>query len=116
MALNIINGPIIRAGESLSEAVDLSGGSLVRITMPGHWGGGNLTFAVSTDGTLFNDLFDARGDEITMVVTIGAAVPVIDAGGWTQMLGFLKFRSGSRENPVVQEIDREFAVTVKTAV
>jgi hypothetical protein len=114
MPLTIINGPFIQAGESLSDAVDLDGGNLVRITMAGHWNGGNLTFQVSTDGELFNDLFDGHGNEITMVMTKGAAIPVLDLGGWTRMLGHLKIRSGTRSHPVVQDDVREFALTVET--
>ena len=34
MTLNVMNGPVIEAGESLSGAVDCSGGDAVRITMP----------------------------------------------------------------------------------
>ena len=37
------------------------------ITMPGAWSGGNLTFQISTDGALYNDLHEANGDEVTMV-------------------------------------------------
>jgi hypothetical protein len=113
--LTVINGPFIRAGESLSEPINCSGGDLVRITMPGDWSsGGNLTVQVSTDGQLFNDLFDARGTEITLVVTPGAAVPVLDLGHWTRMLGHLKFRSGARNAPHPQAMEREFAVTIST--
>ena len=61
MGLTVINGPFIQAGESLSDGVDCSGGDAVRITMPGAWSGGNLTFQISTDGALYNDLFTARG-------------------------------------------------------
>jgi hypothetical protein len=115
MPLTVINGPFIRAGEALSEPIDCSGGDLVRITMPGGWtSGGNITIQVSTDGALYNDLFDARGGEITLTVTTGAAIPVMDLGGWTRMLGFLKFRSGSRDRPHPQEMEREFAVTIST--
>ena len=113
--LNVINGPFIRAGESLSEPVDCSGGDLVRITIPGDWtSGGNLTVQVSTDGEFFNDLFDARGGEIMLVVTPGAAVPVMDIGNWTRMLGFIKFRSGTRDRPMAQTEKRDFAVTIST--
>jgi hypothetical protein len=113
--LSVINGPIIPAGEALSDAIDCSGGDLVRVTMPAGWTtGANVTVQVSTDGEGYNDLFDARGNEVTLTVTTGAAIPVIDLGGWTRMLGFLKFRSGSRDRPHPQEQQRDFAVTIST--
>lgn len=113
--LTIITGPIIPAGESLSDGVDCGGGNLVRLTMPSAWTpGGNLTFQVSTDGEYYNDFYDARGNEITFTVTPGAAIAVMDVGSWTRILGWIKFRSGTRDHPVVQEEQRDFAMTLET--
>jgi hypothetical protein len=61
MPLQVINGPVIAAGESLSEGVDLAGGQLVRITAPADWDGSNLSFQISSDGNGYNDLYTARG-------------------------------------------------------
>ena len=113
MTLNVINGPIIAAGESLSDAVDCSGGDAVRIAIPAEWTGANLTFAISTDGNGFNDLFDLEGNEITMVVEPGAAVRIDRR--WASFWNFIKFRSGTRDHPVVQRERREFAITLRTA-
>jgi hypothetical protein len=113
MALQVINGPIIAAGESLSEGVDCSGGNAVRITMPAGWSGGNLTFAISTDGNGYNDLFDAEGQEITLKVTTGAAVRI--EKDWATFWNFIKFRAGTRSHPVVQEEQRDFAITLSEA-
>jgi hypothetical protein len=113
MALNVINGPFIQPGESLSDGVDCSGGDAVRITMPGAWSGGNLTFQISTDGALYNDLHEANGDEVTMVVVPGAAVRIDRE--WAKFWNFIKFRSGTRDHPVVQRERREFAITLSTA-
>lgn len=111
--LSVINGPFIQAGESLSDGVDCSGGDAVRITMPGNWTpGANLTFQVSTDGALYNDLFTADGHEVTMAVVTGAAVRV-DAQ-WSRFWNFVKFRSGTRSAPVVQTELREFAITLSS--
>jgi hypothetical protein len=112
MALTVINGPFIEAGESLSDGVDCSGGNAVRITMPGKWDGGNLTFQISTDGTLYNDLFTIDGKEVTMVVEPGAAVRI--SAEWASFWNFIKFRSGTRDHPVVQKELREFAITLHT--
>jgi hypothetical protein len=111
MTLSVINGPIIAAGEALSDAVDCSGGDAVRITMPAQWTGANLTFAISTDGNGFNDLFDHAGNEITMAVRPGAAVRIGEE--WASFWNFIKFRSGTRDHPVVQAEQRDFAITLK---
>ena len=113
MPLTVINGPIIAAGESLSDGVDCSGGNAVRITMPTAWSGGNLTFAISTDGNGYNDLFDAEGNEITLKVTPGAAVRIEKE--WGNFWNFIKFRSGSRSHPTIQEFQRDFAITLNDA-
>ncbi len=113
MPLQIINGPIIRAGESVSDPIDTGEeGSMVRLTMPGHWGGGAapLTFQISSDGELFNDLYDHQGHEITIPVSIGAGV--IFPLGMMAGIRFIRFRSGTSAAPVPQEIEREFAVAV----
>jgi hypothetical protein len=47
MPLVVINGPTIAAGESLSDAVDLSAGGIVRLVTPDDWTSANITFEVS---------------------------------------------------------------------
>lgn len=114
MTLSVVNGPIISVGESLSEGVDCSGGNAVRITMPGAWSGGNLTFQISTDGVFYNDLCDINGEEVTVVVRPGAAMR-IDAE-WANFWNFVKFRAGTSDHPVVQRDLREFAITLDDGV
>jgi hypothetical protein len=112
MTLQVLNGPFIQAGESLSDAVDCSAGELVRLTMPGAWSAAApLTFQISTDGEFYNDLFKLDGHEVTLPVVVpGAAVIVpVDVG---RAIAFIKFRSGTRGAPVVQEMLREFAVAI----
>jgi hypothetical protein len=115
MALEVLNGPFIQAGESLSDALDCTGGTIVRITMPSQWTPANLTFAISSDGVMFNDLVDRKGDEITMTVVPGSAVVVAQFGDYLKAVGFLKVRSGSREHPVPQKELRQFAVAIEPA-
>lgn len=111
MGLLIINGPIIQPGELLSNAVDCSGGDVVRITMAFHWTPANLSFQISTDGVGFNDLFDVDGEEVVLPVVPGVAVPINRE--WAKFWNFIKFRSGTREYPVIQTPDqREFAITL----
>jgi hypothetical protein len=111
MSLQVLNGPIITAGESLSSAIDCSGGEVVRITMPPAWTEAMLTFQISTDGTFFNDVFDPDGFEKKVFVVPGAAV--IMPSDYSRAITFIKFRSGTRTAPVEQEFDRAFAIAIE---
>ena len=112
MPISVLNGPNIAAGESLSDGIDCTGGTLVRITMPApDWTPANLTFQFSSDGLQYNDMFNQAGQEITLpnyppgvgVVLIYDALPT---------LAFLKIRSGTRSHPVIQTAARAFALAV----
>jgi hypothetical protein len=113
--LQVLNGPTIEEGESLSDGVDCSGGQLVRITMPTEWGeDAPLTFEFSTDGLMYNDMFDLKGFAVTIEHVVpgsGVIIPA-DIG---QAIAFIKFRSGTRGNPIVQNERRQFAVTIVAA-
>jgi hypothetical protein len=111
MPLTVLNGPIIQAGESLSNSVDCTGGTIVRLTMPATWGGGNITFAISSDDGGYNDVFTPDGVEFTMRVTPGAAIPIA-FDGLTRCAAFVKIRSGTRDHPVVQTAQRDFAIAL----
>jgi hypothetical protein len=113
MALEILNGPYIQAGESLSDSLDCTSGSIVRITMPSQWTPANLTFAISSDGTGFNDLVDRNGDDIMVVVVPGSALVVAQYGDFLKAVAFLKVRSGTRANPVAQKEARQFAIAIE---
>ena len=110
--LEVLNGPVIEAGECLSDAVDCSAGQLVRITMPADWSdGAALTFQISTDGEFFNDLFGIDGYEVTInEVVAGSAVLIPESVG--RAIAFIRFRSGTRGDEVPQEKRREFAVAI----
>jgi hypothetical protein len=114
MALTIVDGPTIKQGESLSDAVDCTGGTIVRITVPQEYTPANMTFQSSSDGNLYNDLYDAQGEEVTMVAKPDTTI-IVEAP-WARSLGFLKFRSGTRDAPVEQTRDTVlFAVALETA-
>ena len=111
MTLQIIDGPTIKRGESLSEGVDCSAGQIVRITVPQEFTESNLTFQVSSNGDLYNDLFDDRGDEITVTATPDSAIVITEP--WVRSVGWLKLRSGSRDHPVEQSRDDcKFAIAL----
>lgn len=116
MALEILNGPYIQAGESLSDGLDCTGGSIVRITMPAQWTPANLTFQISSDGTGYNDLVDRNGDDIMVVVVPGSALVVAQYGDFLKAVAFLKVRSGTRENPVPQAERRQFAIAIEPPI
>lgn len=115
MPLQVLNGPVIEAGESLSEGLDCSGGQLIRITMPpGDWDGDAvLTFQFSSDGVMYNDMFGLDGFEATLKVVVPGSGVIIpsDIG---RAIAWIKFRSGTRGDPVTQNDRKQFAVTILT--
>jgi hypothetical protein len=67
---------------------------------------------VSTDGNLYNDLYDSDGDEITITAQPDCGIAI--HGLWTRSIAFIKFRSGTREHPVVQREACKFAIAIET--
>ena len=113
MPLEVIDGPTIPLNESLSDGVDCSGGTIVRITVPQEFTPSNLTFQVSSNGDLYNDLYDNEGEEITLVVK-GDSTVIVPAR-WARTIGWLKIRSGTRSHPVEQTRDEcKFGIAVET--
>ena len=113
MALTIVDGPTIPLNESLSDGVDCSAGTIVRITVPQEYTPANLTFQVSSNGDLYNDLYDSDGEEVTLVVKPDSTVIV--PASWARSIGWIKFRSGTRDAPVKQKRDEvKFAIAVET--
>lgn len=112
MTLAIIDGPTIPQGESLSEGIDCSSGEIVRITVPQEFTDANLTFQVSSNGELYNDLFDDEGNEITIAAQPDSGIVI--SARWVRSIAWLKLRSGTRDHPVVQRNECKFAVAVDT--
>lgn len=109
MAIEILNGPVIEAGESLSDGLDCSAGEIVKLTMPSGWTFADITFATSSDGLGYNDMMKPNGQEVMCTVFAGTAIV-----GLGLVRGFLKIRSGTRDRPVVQGERRQFAVAIDT--
>ena len=95
---------IILAGESLSDAVDLSGLAVVMVIAPSDWSPANISFRVSPNNSIWADLFDASGTQIIKPIPSGTAM-LVDLE-MTRNVNFLKIRSGTRENPIAQSDDR----------
>jgi hypothetical protein len=112
MTIQLVIGPFIQAGESLSDVADCRAGQPVRITMPAKWDGDALlTFQVSTDGKMFNDLYNHLGEEVTvkLVPYSGVIVPP----DYLRSVNYLKIRSGTHDAPVEQTELREFAIAIE---
>jgi hypothetical protein len=111
--LKVLTGPFIKAGEALSDPLDCSDGVPVRFTMPGKWNDDAvLTFQFSTDGQMFNEMYGLDGYAVTIETVVPGAGVIIpyDVG---RAIGWLKIRSGTEGNPIVQNEEREFAVTIE---
>jgi hypothetical protein len=102
----------IPAGQSLSNSIDMSSGTAVFCHMPAAWTPALLTFQVSHDNILFGDLVDERAREVSLNIFPGTVMRV---GLWIPAeVGWLKFRSGSRNGAVIQTAARTFTITAHT--
>lgn len=113
MAFVVLQGPVIRAGESLSEGLNCTSGDLLRITMPTEWDEAPLSFQVSSTDSNYNDAFEITGFEV-MLPTVVPNSAIIVPVHVSRAIGWIKFRSGSRGNPVVQTAERLFRVAIST--
>jgi hypothetical protein len=87
----------------LSGAVELGAARLARITMPQSWTPADLTFAVSDDGEVFADLYDADGAEYSIKAAASRSIilPLSDP----LSAQFIKVRSGTAGAPIQQGAD-----------
>lgn len=99
----------IAAGQSISAPVDCGLGELVRLYTPAAWTPANLTFALSPDNVLYGDLFDAVGQE--QIVAIRANAGMVIGLQW-RAVAWVKFRSGTRDAPIVQTAARQFKLVL----
>lgn len=111
-----VDGPTIKAGESLSDGIHVSAGRVVRITLPGpeEWVQADLTFQVSTNNEHYNDLFDDDGNEITVTGAPAWCSIMLGARVNLETVVWLKIRSGTRDEPVEQPHDCKMALTLQT--
>jgi hypothetical protein len=98
----------IAAGESISTALDLSAGPPVAIYIPPTWKSAILTFQISGDGQFFGDLFDKFAKEISVNVEPGTVVQMDPANN--RGAAYMKFRSGSRDSPTIQNVQQVFKI------
>jgi len=106
MPLTLVVGPTIAAGQSLSDVLDCSTAPPVRIMMPTGWTPAVMSFQTSSNNILWLDLFDTAGREITVNVVPNTVVRLSTDFAVSPV--YLKFRSGTRDKPVIQTEQRVF--------
>lgn len=103
----------ILSGASLSQAYNIGGVQLAGVVIPSAWTAASITFQFSAEGTVFSDVYDSLGNEITI---LSANIPTatsryIDftSASWSPawfIPGYFKVRSGTTATPVNQAADR----------
>ena len=100
----------ILAGQSMSNSVDLTSGSLLMLINDGDWTPANVSFQISHDNTTFVDLHDNMG--VQVLRPMGPYRGVVIPSDVTSAAMYLKIRSGPLENPVKQQADRTFQCVI----
>lgn len=102
----------IKAGQSLSDQIDLGGLRMFRLNMPAAWTAAVITFSVSDDGgTTWQNLCDISGNEITAQAAAAKSIcldPALMAS-----VKLLKIRSGTVAAPVNQAADRTIGLVAR---
>lgn len=113
MALKVVTVHIPR-GESVSDGADCTDGTIIRLAAPrDDWDGANISFEVSTDDSPnYHVLLNAEAELIQVPVKVGCSTSIRGVEGLDP--GWYKVRSGTPENPVVQNGDRDFSFVVLT--
>ncbi len=113
--ITVIDGPTVRAGESLSDAIDLAAqqgkaiaGLIVPFDMPTTY----ITFQLSQGPDDFRDLWSVNGSQVSIYINPGARM-VFDTN-WSLVADFLKIRCGTSVHPIVQPVDRVFKTIIST--
>ena len=101
----------IHAGEALSDPINLTRGKLINIII-GDWESAQMTLQISPDDTLYSDLCDEDGNEITMPV--GPHTAFLVRRAWVDAVRWIKIRSGSRNAPERQRIDVTITLVLET--
>jgi len=115
MPITVLSGPTILAGQSISDAIDITssqGKSISGVIIPDEWTPALLSFQLSQDGTTYKDLYSVNGFELSLNITPGTRL-VFDTT-WSLAAGYVRFRSGSRHYPIIQTEDRVFGTVILT--
>jgi len=93
---------------SLSNAVDITSGTIIRMHVPPEWSSAPLSFLISPDNVLpYANLCNSDGSERILNVQpnsmiLGAVIP----GGW------VKFRSGTSQKAIPQKTACQFRLAL----
>ena len=99
----------IKAGQSLSETIDLTNKSLWMIIVPPNWTSAYLSFQLSNDCVIWGDLYENTSELIRVVAPASA---VLLSTKLTQHALYMKLRSGTRDKPVAQKQDSVFQLSL----
>lgn len=103
----------IANGASLSAAVSIPAGLRpLAIVMPATWTAANLTFAVSVDGSTYNDMYDDLGTEVAVSADASRFI-ALPPTLFASVVQF-KVRSGTSGTPVNQGGDRTVTIVGRT--
>jgi hypothetical protein len=108
----------IPAGESLSEAIDVSafgGYKYFAIKFPSAWTGeaSGTTFQGAGEDMSFADIYNSEGIEVTSSVIEGKFVSLSGIALDLAPYAFLKVRAGTGASPQVQALERTFSFIAK---
>ena len=112
MAMQVLIGPVIAAGESLSAPLNVSSGGVYRIVMPVVWtDNAPISCQLSYNGIDFYNVYDREGDEVIMRCVQQSVVPI---GEYLFYIHSVKIRSGTFRQPVTQDEARTFGIVLET--
>lgn len=108
----------IPAGEAFSGTIDCKSRQPVRIAMPDDWttgpGGGIITFQISSDGTLWFDIFRLNGEPISLVVKPKTAIMFSRELGFDKLADYFRVRAGAPDRPAPQSAQRDFIFAIES--
>ena len=96
---------------SLSDAVELRGADVIRITIPDAWDAADITFQVDDGDGTFRDLWMEWGWELAIWVVAGTSIEC-SVFLRLQQIHRIKIRSGTSGAPVNQTAEREVVLEV----
>jgi hypothetical protein len=103
----------IAAGNTVSDTLDVSGGTLFRIGIPADWTPAAIVLLSSDDGgTTFAPLLDRAGDPVTLPATSNRWINLFGPWVWPTITQ-LRIQSGMMNAPVPQEADRQITVVLE---
>ena len=100
-AQTTVSSPLtIAAGTSISDGVNLTGRSLIRLTIGAAWTAADITVQTSPDGVAWYDLYDEYGTPYT--IKAAASRTIFINPGPLLAVNFIRLRSGTPAAPVNQ--------------